>query len=303
MSNEVEDKNLKQLMHNDERRKKRKALVNKLFQGVLFLSTLFGVVMLVVLIMRVLIDGLGWMDWQYLTSLPSRFPEQAGIKPAFAGSVWIIVLVGLISFPLGVGTAIYLEEYADDDSWFFTILELNIANLAGVPSVVYGLLGLAFFVRFLAFGTSILAGAATLSLLVLPIIIVSAQESLKAVPDTLREGAYALGFTKWQTIKGVVFPYAAPGIFTGVILALSRAMGEAAPLILVGAAGYVPFLPRGPLDSYTVLPLQIYNWTTRPQAEFQNVAAAGIIILLIILLSANAIAIVLRNKYQKTLDG
>jgi len=303
MSKELEDEKLKELMQNDEQRKKRKKLVNKLFEGVIFSCTLFGVIILVVLIMRVLGDGLGWLDWQYITSLPSRFPEQAGIKSAFAGSVWLIVLVGLISFPLGVGTAIYLEEYADDDSWFFTILELNIANLAGVPSVVYGLLGLAFFVRFLALGTSVLAGAATLSLLVLPIIIVSAQESLKAVPDTLREGAYALGFTKWETIKGVVFPYAAPGIFTGVILALSRAMGEAAPLILVGAAGYVPFLPRGPLDSYTVLPLQIYNWTTRPQAEFQNVAAAGIIVLLIILLSANAIAIVLRNKYQKTLDG
>lgn len=294
---------IKDILHSNEDLKRKKEIVNKLFEGVLFLCISFGIVMLVILLMRVLSDGLGWLDWNYLMNLPSRFPEQSGVKSALVGSVWVIFLVAVMSFPLGVGTAIYLEEYADKDSWFFKVLELNIANLAGVPSVVYGLLGLTVFVRFLNFGTSILAGAATLSLLILPIIIVSSQEALKAVPDTLREGAYALGFTKWETIKGVVFPYAAPGIFTGVILALSRAMGEAAPLILVGAAGYIPFLPRGPLDSYTVLPIQIYNWVTRPQAEFQNVAAAGILVLLVILLSANAVAILFRNKYQKTLDG
>ncbi len=294
---------IKELIRNNEGRKRKKQIINKLFKGILFLCTSFGIIMLAILILRVLLDGLGWLDWNYITSLPSRFPKQSGVKSALVGSVWVISLVGLISFPLGVGSAIYLEEYADEKSWFVRILELNIANLAGVPSVVYGLLGLTVFVRFLGLETSILAGALTLSLLILPIIIVSAQEALKAVPDSLREGAYALGFTKWETIKGVVFPYAAPGIFTGVILALSRAMGEAAPLILAGAAGYIPFLPRGPLDDYTVLPIQIYNWVTRPQSEFQHVAAAGILVLLVILLSANAVAILLRNKYQRTLDG
>ncbi|GAB6100585.1 phosphate ABC transporter permease PstA [Halanaerocella petrolearia] len=285
-----------------KKRIKRRKLLNKFFKGVLFLCTIFGVVALAVLLVYILKQGLGWLSFDFITSFPSRFPEKAGLKSAFIGSLWIIGLVALISVPLGVGTAIYLEEYADKKSWFFNILKLNIANLAGVPSVVYGLLGLALFVRFFNFGRSILAGAATLSLLILPVIIVSAQEAIKSVPSSLKEGAYALGMTKWQMIKAVVLPYSAPGIFTGVILALSRAMGEAAPLLIIGAAGYVPFLPRGPLDTFTVLPIQIFNWTARPQAEFHNVAAAGIIVLLAVLLTANAIAVVLRNKYQRDLD-
>ncbi|AGB40808.1 phosphate ABC transporter, permease protein PstA [Halobacteroides halobius DSM 5150] len=284
------------------KRVRKRKMLDKFFQGAMFLCTIFGIVMLAVLLIYVLQEGLAWLDFDFLTSYPSRFPEQAGLKSAFVGSIWVIGLVALISFPLGVGTALYLEEYADQNSWFFRILKLNIANLAGVPSVVYGLLGLAVFVELLNFGRSILAGAATLSLLILPVIIVAAQEAIKSVPDSLKEGAYALGMTKWQTIKAVVFPYAAPGIFTGVILALSRAMGEAAPLLIIGAAGYVPFLPRGPFDIFTVLPIQIFNWTLRPQSEFHHVASAGIIVLLVVLLTANGIAIILRNKYQKDID-
>jgi len=282
-----------------DKSEKRRRLKGMLFEKILFLCTIFGVVVLVILLFDVFRTGFSWLDADFINSFPSRFPKNAGLKSALVGSIWVIGLVTLISFPLGVGTAIYLEEYADKNSWFFRILKLNIANLAGVPSVVYGMLGLAVFVEFLGFGRSILAGAATLSLLILPVIIVAAQEAIRSVPSNIKEGAYALGATRWQVIKGIILPYAAPGIFTGVILAISRAMGEAAPLILVGAAGYVPFLPRGPMDTFTVLPIQIFNWVSRPQTEFQNVAAAGIIVLLVILLSTNGFAIFLRNKYQR----
>jgi phosphate transport system permease protein len=303
MKGQIEEVDTFQSPERRRQLKQRKQLLNKLFKAVLVLCASFGIIMLAVLLFEVFREGLSWLNWDFLTSFPSRFPENAGIKSAIVGSVSVIGLVALISAPLGVGTAIYLEEYADESSLFSRFLEVNISNLAGVPSVVYGLLGLTVFVRWLGFGRSILAGAATLSLLILPIVIVSAREAIKSVPDSLRHGAYALGTTKWQVIKGVVLPYSAPGIFTGVILALSRAMGEAAPLILVGASGYVPFLPNGLFDSYTVLPIQIYNWTTRPQTEFQHVASAGIIILLVILLTTNGIAIVLRNKYQDRVQG
>lgn len=277
-------------------------LKNALFHGILLAATCFGIVALIMLLLQVLKTGLAWLDWEFLTSMPSRFPEKAGILSALAGSVWTIGLTALISLPIGVGTAIYLEEYSDKKIWFNKILQLNISNLAGVPSIVYGMLGLAVFVRFLHFDRSILSGALTLSLLIMPVIIVASQEAIKSVPNTLRQGSLALGVTKWQTITGVVLPFALPGILTGSILAISRAMGEAAPLIMVGAAGYVAFLPKSIMDSFTVLPIQIFNWTSRPQAEFQNIASAGIIVLMILLLSANAVAIFLRNKYQNRMD-
>ncbi|MGC6177424.1 phosphate ABC transporter permease PstA [Lacrimispora sp. 38-1] len=275
---------------------------NDLFHIVLLSSILFSIIVLFLLLYQIFSEGMNWLDWDFVTSMPSRNPEKAGIFSALAGSIWTIGITALIAIPLGVGTAVYLEEYANKKSGFYKLLVLNISNLAGVPSIVYGMLGLAVFVRFMNFGRSILSGALTLSILILPTIIVSSREALKSVPMNLKEGSYALGMTKWRTIAGVTLPFALPGILTGSILAISRAMGEAAPLIMVGAAGYVAFLPNGPMDSFTVLPIQIFNWTSRPQAEFQNVAAAGIMVLMVLLLSANAIAIILRNKYQKRID-
>lgn len=281
--------------------KQRKAL-DKIFHGIVFLATMVGVVFLAVLLAKILRDGLGNLNWNFLTSFPSRFPSKAGILTALVGSVWIISLTILIALPIGVGTAIYLEEYANKRSKFYNLLVVNIANLAGVPAIVYGMLGLMVFVRLLQFGNSILSGAFTLSLLILPVIIVASQEAIKAVPNSLREASFALGASKWQTVGRVVLPYAIPGILTGAILAISRAMGEAAPLIMVGGAGYVGFLPDSPMDVFSALPLQIYNWTSRPQTEFQNVAAAGIIVLLALLLTLNAIAVFIRNKYSYRMD-
>jgi len=283
------------------RLKQRKAL-DKIFHGIVFLATMVGVVFLVVLLAKIFRDGFGNLNWNFLTSFPSRFPSKAGILTALVGSLWIISLTILIALPIGVGTAIYLEEYANKRSKFYNLLVVNIANLAGVPAIVYGMLGLMVFVRLLQFGNSILSGAFTLSLLILPVIIVASQEAIKAVPNSLREASFALGASKWQTVGRVVLPYAIPGILTGAILAVSRAMGEAAPLIMVGGAGYVGFLPDSPMDVFSALPLQIYNWTSRPQTEFQNVAAAGIIVLLVLLLTLNAIAVFIRNKYSYRMD-
>lgn len=266
---------------------------------VLFLAaTLVGIAALFLLLGDVLRKGAGWLDWQFLTSLPSRFPQQAGILPALWGSVWLIVLTALFSLPIGVGTAIYLEEYAAR-GWLTRVIQTNISNLAGVPSIVYGILGLAAFVRALALGRSILAGALTMTLLVLPVVIVASQEAIRAVPGSLRDASYALGATRWQTVYRVVLPAALPGVLTGIILALARALGEAAPLIMIGALMFVPFVPTSPLDQFTVLPIQIFNWTARPQHEFRLIAAAAIIVLLAVLLTMNAAAILLRNKYQK----
>lgn len=281
--------------------KQRKAL-DKIFHGIVFLATMVGVVFLIVLLAKIFRDGFGSLNWNFLTSFPSRFPSKAGILTALVGSIWIISLTILIALPIGVGTAIYLEEYANKRSKFYNLLVVNIANLAGVPAIVYGMLGLMVFVRLLQFGNSILSGAFTLSLLILPVIIVASQEAIKAVPNSLREASFALGASKWQTVSRVVLPYAIPGILTGAILAVSRAMGEAAPLIMVGGAGYVGFLPDSPMDVFSALPLQIYNWTSRPQTEFQNVAAAGIIVLLVLLLTLNAIAVFIRNKYSYRMD-
>lgn len=268
------------------------------FEIACLLATLFGILALLLLLGDIFRRGFPLLDWQFLTHFPSRRPEEAGIMSAILGTVWVIGLTALFTFPVGVGAAIYLEEYAPRN-WFTRLLQLNLANLAGVPSIVYGILGLAVFVRALAFERSILSGALTLALLVLPIVIIASQEAIRIVPTFIREASYALGATKWQTIFKAVLPSALPGILTGTILALSRAIGETAPLIMIGALSFVAFAPQSVFDPFTVLPIQIFNWVSRPQNEFRELAAAAIIVLLVILLGLNALAIFLRSRYQK----
>ena len=275
-------------------------LKDKIFKYLFFSCIIFCIVFLVLLLFGIIKQGIRWMSFDFLTNFPSKIrPQRAGVYPALLGSLWLVGLVGLMTIPVGVGAAIYLEEYSNKKSKLYNFLEVNISNLAGVPAIVYGLLGLALFSRLKGFRGSILAGAVTLSLMVLPVVIVSSREAIKAVPGILREAAYGLGLTRWQMIKAVVLPYASPGIFTGIILSLSRALGEAAPLLVVGAASYVTRIPNGIMSRYTALPIQIYQWSGMPKKEFQELAATGIIVLLVILLSANTLAIVLRNKYQK----
>jgi phosphate transport system permease protein len=253
---------------------------------------------LAALLVDVLSDGASRLSWQFLTSYPSRRAESAGLLTALVGSIYLIILTTIIAVPIGVGAAIYLEEYGNRGR-FARLIEINIANLAGVPSIIYGLLGLGLFVRALGLGRSLIAGAMTLALLVLPVVILSTREALRTVPSSIREGSYALGATKWQTIWNQVLPMAMPGILTGLILALSRAIGETAPLITIGAVTYVPFLPDSLSSPFTVLPIQIFNWVSRPQAEFVRNAAAAILVLLALLLTLNAVAIWLRDRYQK----
>ena len=260
--------------------------------------TLLALIALGALIYDVARDGVGRLSWQFLTSYPSRRAADAGILAALVGSLFVIALTALIAVPLGVGAAIYLEEYGGRGR-LSRLIEINIANLAGVPSIIYGLLGLGLFVRIMGMGRSVLAGASTLALLALPVIILATREALRAVPTSLREGAYALGATKWQTIWHQVLPAALPGILTGLILALSRAIGETAPLITIGALTYVPFVPNSIWSPFTVLPIQIFNWVSRPQAAFAENAAAGIVVLLGFLLMMNAVAIVLRDRFQR----
>ena len=275
-------------------------LKDKVFRYLFFSCIIFCIVFLVLLLFGIIKQGIRWMSFEFLTNFPSKIrPQRAGVYPALLGSLWLVGLVGLMTITIGVGAAIYLEEYSNKKSKLYNFLEVNISNLAGVPAIVYGLLGLALFSRMKGFRGSILAGAVTLSLMVLPVVIVSSREAIKAVPNILREAAYGLGLTRWQMIKAVVLPYASPGIFTGIILSLSRALGEAAPLLVVGAASYVTRIPNGIMSRYTALPIQIYQWSGMPKKEFQELAATGIIVLLMILLSANTLAIVLRNKYQK----
>jgi phosphate transport system permease protein len=262
------------------------------------LATLLGLAALGALIYDVLHDGAGRLSWQFLTSYPSRRAEDAGIFAALVGSFYVILLTAAIAVPLGVAAAIHLEEYAPRGR-VSRLIEINIANLAGVPSIIYGLLGLGLFVRWLGMGRSVLAGSATLALLVLPVIILATREALRAVPPSLREGSYALGATKWQTIWHQVLPAAFPSILTGLILALSRAIGETAPLITIGALTYVPFAPDSIWSPFTVLPIQIFNWVSRPQAAFAENAAAGIVVLLLLLLMMNATAIALRDRLQR----
>ncbi|MGG3842592.1 phosphate ABC transporter permease PstA [Anoxybacillus kestanbolensis] len=273
-------------------------LRNNVLKFLFFLATLFGLIVLVVLLYRIFTQAIGWLNIDFLNSFPSRRPENAGIKAGLVGSLWLMVIVAPVSLILGVGTAIYLEEYAKKNR-FTDFIQTNISNLAGVPSIVFGLLGLTIFVRELNLGRSIMAAGLTMSLLVLPVIVVAAQEAIRAVPNQLREASYGMGATKWQTIYRIVLPAAIPGILTGSILALSRAIGETAPLVVLGIPTFLAYLPRGIFDTFTVMPMQIYNWTSRPQADFQHVAAAGIIVLLVVLIFMNSIAIFIRNKFQK----
>jgi phosphate transport system permease protein len=256
------------------------------------------IAILILFIINIIIQGAPRLSWDFFTSLPSRRPEKAGILVGLVGSLWIMICTALLAIPIGVASAIYLEEYGKKNriaSW----IEINITNLAGVPSIIYGLLSLEIFVRVLGLGKSILAGSLTLSLLILPIIIVATREAIKAVPGSIREASFALGATRWQTIWHQVLPAAAGGIFTGIILALSRAIGETAPLIVIGAMMYINVLPMHPMDDFSVLPLQIFNWLSRPQKAFIENATAGIIVLLSITFLMNGVAIILRNKWQK----
>lgn len=284
-----------QLDYGDLKRRHRKA---KIFANFCATITWMGVALLAVLLAQVSIDGFKWLDWQFISSFPSRFPAKAGIASALVGTLWLISLIAIISIPIGVATALYLEEF-NSKNRLNRLIELNISNLAGVPSIVYGIIGLAVFVRQLGLERSLLSGALTMSLLILPIIIIASREAIKTVPMSIRHAAFALGATRWQTTWAHVLPAASPGILTGVILALSRAIGETAPLIMIGGLTYVAFFPEGPMDSFTALPIQIFNWVARPQQEFHELAAGAIIVLLAVLLLMNAAAIVIRHKAEQ----
>ena len=292
-------------MMTSEAQRAARRRAGRLFELAGLLATCVGLIVLAVLVVDVFSDGLPRLGWDFLTSYPSRKPENAGILAALVGSLWLLALTALFAFPIGVGAAIYLEEYSTQGR-LQRLIEINIANLAGVPSIIYGLLGLELFVRIMrpiTGGRSVLAGALTMALLVMPIVIIAAREALRAVADSQRQAAYALGATRWQVVSRIVVPAALPGILTGTILALSRAVGETAPLITMGALTYVAFLPdlslSGLQSPFTVLPIQIFNWVSRPQAGFHVNAAAGIVVLLAVLLMMNAAAIILRNRYQR----
>ena len=278
-------------------------LSKRKFIGIIFLAfCLLGVLVammgLLSLLIQVILQGYEWVTPNLIFNYPSRHPEQAGLWAALIGTLYMMGLTALITVPVGVGAAIYLEEYAPKN-WITSFIEINTSNLAGVPSIVYGLLGLSIFVYFLKLERSILAGSLTMSLLILPVLILASREAIKAVPKGHREAAFALGGDKWQVVKMAVLPTAFPGILTGVILALSRAIGEAAPMVAITALVYITFIPVTPMDRFTVMPIQIFNWISRPQDDFRGLAAGGIIVLLILLLSMNSIAVILRNKFQK----
>ena len=272
-----------------------------IFSVLVLIATLIGLVVLAVLLVDIAWDGVPRLSWDFIASFPSVTPENAGIWPALLGSLWLLLITTMVSVPLGIGAAIYLEEYAPDN-WLTRLIEVNISNLAGVPSIIYGLLGLAIFVNLLGpitGGESVISGALTLSLLILPVIIIATREALRAIPDSVREGGVALGATRWEVIWSHLLPMAVPGALTGTILALSRAIGETAPLIVVGAATYITFAPDGPLSAYSALPIQIYAWVSQPQPAFQIIAAAGIVVLMAVLVLTNSVAIYLRNRYQR----
>lgn len=280
------------------KRKVIQSLYDRAFSIVGLCATLLGLIVLATLLVDIFVDGLPRLNWRFLISYPSRRAENAGILAAWVGTVWLMLLTGVIAFPVGVAAATYLEEYGKK-SWITAMIEINIANLAGVPSIIYGLLGLGLFARWMHLGRSLLAGALTLSILVLPIVILASREALRTIPSSIREASYALGASKWQTIRSQVLPAAMPGILTGTILAMSRAIGETAPLITLGALTYVAFVPQGLFDAFTALPIQIFNWVSRPQKAFSVNAAAGIVILLLITFVMNGIAVYLRHRYQK----
>lgn len=276
--------------------------LDRIFAFLAWGATILAVAILAWLLLTILIDGVGSLNWNFINSFASRKAERAGIKAALAGTLWVMGVVAVFSFPLGVGAGIFLEEFSEDN-WFTRLVEINISNLAGVPSIIYGLLGLAAFVRLLGpitGGRSVLTGGLTLVLLILPVIIVSTREALRTVPDGIRAAGFALGATRWQVIWSHILPAAMPGILTGMILSLSRAIGETAPLLAIGAASFIAFTPDGLQSSFTALPIQIYDWVGRPKKEFHDLAASGIIVLMTVLLLMNAGAIYLRNRFQQT---
>jgi phosphate transport system permease protein len=266
-------------------------------------AVLLASAVLVALLWSVVAQGVSRLRPDFFTSFTSWRPEKAGIKAALMGTVWIVILTGLIAIPVGVAAAVYLEEFAQKKGRWASLVEINIANLAGVPSIIYGLLGLAVFVRWADLGRSVIAGALTMSLLILPTIILVTREALRAVPSSYRDGSLALGSTRWQSIQRVVLPSAAPGILTGIILSLSRAMGETAPLLTIGAVSYISFVPRGLGDKFTILPMQVFEWSSRPQVGFHEAAAAGIIVLLAVLLLLNSAAIVIRHRASSRVNS
>ena len=279
---------------------RRDRVQGALFRFAMFFSLAVGILSLATLLIQVFVKGSSRLNGDLLANFPSSNPDLAGVQSALFGTLWVMGVVAATCIPIGVGAAIYLEEYADETRWYNRLIELNIQNLAAVPSIVYGILGLAFLVRgFADLGFVVLAGGLTLSLLVLPIVIISSREAIRAVPDSIRQGSMALGATQWQTIRRQVLPAAIPGMATGTILALSRAIGEAAPLVLLGALTFITFNPEGLDSSFTVLPIQIFNWISRPQEEFKVLAAAAIFVLLVLLIAMNAVAIYLRNRYQR----
>jgi phosphate transport system permease protein len=276
----------------------RRKLTGTLFYGACLFAIGILLLSLIMLLYDVLARGLPWLDPQFITGVPSRRPANAGILPALVGSLEIGIIVALIAFPIGVAAATYLAEYASD-SWVNRLLQTNISNLAGVPSIIYGILGLAVFVRIFSLGPTVLSAGLTLTLLILPVVIIASIEAIKAVPEAQREGAYALGATRWQMVRGSVLPAAAPGIMTGIILAMARAVGEAAPLILIGAFAFVTFVPNPISGGYTALPIQIFDWARRPQADFAAIASAAIIVILILMLVLNALALIVRIRLSR----
>lgn len=276
----------------------RRQRVSAASKWVLFGATALAIVLLGMLLYSILAPGLPWLSWRLISEMPSRIAENAGMNSAIWGSIWIVLGSAVVAFILGLGTAIYLEEYAEKNRWT-SFIQTNISNLAGVPSIVYGLLGLVVFVDWMHMGRSLLAGLLTMGLLILPVVVISSREAIRAVPPSLREASYGVGATKWQTVRHHVLPSAFPGIMTGIILSMSRAIGETAPLLVVGGASQVLFRPSSPLDPFMVMPLQIYNWTGRPQEEFEHLAAAAIVVLMIVLLIMNSVAIGLRQHFSR----
>lgn len=279
-------------------RRKARGLI---FYGLCMFAISVIFLALIMLLVDVLVRGLPWLDWDFITGVPSRRPERAGILPAIVGSIQVSLVVAIVAFPIGISAAVYLNEYASD-SKVNRLLQANISNLAGVPSIIYGILGLALFVRILGLGPTVLAAGLTMSLLILPVVIVASIEALKAVPQAQREGAYALGASRWQMVKGSVVPAAGPGIMTGLILAMARAIGEAAPLLLIGASVFITFLPNPFSGSYTVLPIQVLQWAQRPQEDFQSIAAATIIVILVLMFILNALALIVRARLSRNIQ-
>lgn len=276
---------------------RRNIIKDKIFEVFALACTAFGLIVLAVILYIIISKGIKHVDWEFLTSLPSRNPEKTGIYTAIAGMLSVLFLTILIAFPIGISAGIYLEEFVSKRNKYAYLLEINIINLAGIPSIIYGIVGLEIFVRLCKFGNSVISGALTLSLLVLPIVIVTTREAIRSIPTSLREASLAMGASTWQTIRKIILPSAYGGILTGMILSISRTIGETAPLIVVGALVYVPFLPESMLDQYTVLPIQIFHWISKPQQSYISLAAAGIIVLLSITFVLNGLAIYLRNRW------